>query len=417
MLYAIKSTDSEGDPYTDVNLPQNYKVQLKVTIEKEYDSGTFLEVTVLESSPDANGMNYFDISEIIEAEILNTYIEPPIPPIGTVVSFLANNTRRVVCWWREVYDDQDGGDPWGTYAPLGGISALTGGVDPITFAKGDYLGEMDETYSLLTKWPGGKSTGSEQSEFIAWYNYTGSSQDVALEVNTYNDSQASAVNTFTDMAITVPAGLTAIFPVSYSALGLSGVGHDVLKYTIQVKDGATVLSPVRSYYPDLIYYDDQPVLLYLNGFWMPEVIRMNGITEKQLRVDRQTADRIILEQTQLGLGTVYQYGFEADEVRIYRSGYLSAAEVEALQELVLYSQVFEVLADYYFPLLVSSKKFKVINAADFLHSLEFEAVRAIKKKHYSDAFLLEPEVCGAQMWQTEAADCWDTVIPGHWKEP
>lgn len=390
--------------------PANYKVKLEVFFEDTYGEGDYALAAQLEGLPEAGtGYVYFDISSVLAAECRAARAEPLVPVYGTDEPFLADNFRRYYIRYTEEYGAPVVVQDW-TYGSV--KIALDGGVSQATFAEGDFLGAMDDADALLTWMPDGKRVSLEQPEYLAWYNHEASTQTVYLTVVWYDitdGTDQTPVDYFTP-GLSVGAGEVAIFPVWPALFGLDAE-TDAFKYTVQVVTSLDDLSQERTYIIDREYYESERHLMYLNSFGAPETWRCTGDWGKRLRVDRQTAEKPLLPGYNTLASDRFQYGRLWDNQITYRTGFLTASEAEALQELLIAGEVYDVSADGYIPLQITSNDFRVSETRDVLRSYEFTAQPRLDMKNYSKKKL---NSLLSDAWLDEVDDPWWDAFTISW---
>lgn len=389
--YHLLVTDN-GSPYTPANLPDNYQLNVKVFFEKTYGSGTFTEIAHTESIPDENGLVPIDLQHILHKAYLESLVVDPIPSVNTTSPYIANNLRKYYLEYAE-----ESGNPVVTdaYTTLPTKEIIAGGIDQEVFANNDYLSLIDATNSLLTWYPNHKKIGIDQPEYLTWYNYTGVQKGVVLEIVGYTGSLALSTIYLFDASggVTTANNQCVVFPVNY--LIYSTHSNNILKFTARIVDGSSAydsgspvyLSPLRTYYVDYDYYDTVKTLLYLNSFFLPETLRLTGEQKKNLQVSRQISQRILEANYSRVSKEVEQFDFDWDNVWTFRTGNIRKAEVDALQELLIYNSAYEITETGYRPLLLDGRRYEIENTLEFLNSLEFSAVRALKAVNYLNFFL------------------------------
>lgn len=394
--YHLLVTDN-GSPYTPTNLPDNYQLNVKVFFEKTYNSGTFTEIAHTESIPDENGLVPVDLQHILHKAYLESLVVDPLPSVNTTSPYIANNLRKYYLEYAE-----ESGNPVVTdsYTTLPTKAIIAGGIDQEVFANNDYLSLIDDTNSFLTWYPNYKKIGIDQPEYLTWYNYTGAQKGVLLEIVGYTEnSTLSTIFLFDNSGgFTAEANECVVFPINYLIGSLNA--SVVQKFTIRVVDGTSAydsgspvyLSPLRTYYVDYDYHDTVKTLLYLNSFFLPETQRMTGECKKDLQVSRQISKRTLGANYNALNKQVEQFDFDWGNVFTYRTGNIRKNEVDVLQELLIYNSSYEITEKGYRPLLIDGKRYEIYNSLEFLHNLEFSAVRALNSVNYSNIFL-SPEVC------------------------
>lgn len=412
--WTLTVTNSEGFTVTDAAAvadatPANYRVLLEVYFENTYRAGNYALAARLDGLPEVGtGYVYYDLSSILAAECRAARATPLVPTFGTDAPFLADNFRRYYMRYTEEFGIPAAAENW---TPLNPQIALDGGVSQATFAEGNFLGDLDDDNALLTWMPDGKKVAIEQPEYLAWYNHAGATRTVFLRVVAYdiNDgSDATPADYFTP-GLSVRAGEVAVFPVWPALFGFD-VDEDVYKYTVQV--GYTVigfdaLSQARTYYIDRDYYETPRNLMYLNSFGVPETWRCTGQWGKRLRVEREVAEKPLLPGFATVATDIFQHARDFDTELTYRTGFLTAAEAEALQEMLIAGEVYDVSATGYIPLRITSDAFRVTETRQELHSYEFTALPRLKMKNYSRKTLA---TIGSDAWLDEnGAPWWDEL--------
>jgi hypothetical protein len=404
----------EAAAAVDSTLPANYKVKLEVIFEDTYLGGDYAQVAQLDGTPEAGtGFVYFDISGILAAECRAARAEPLVPQWGTDTPFLADNFRRYTFRYTEEY-----GAPVEVQAWTYGITkvAIDGGVSQALFAEGDFLAGMDDENSLFSWMPDGKKVALEQPEYIGWYNYSGSTRTVYLRVVWYDitDGTASAETDYFTPGLSVRSGEVAVFPVWPALFGLDAEAN-AYKYTVQVGYtalGFSALSQARTYYIDREYYESERHLMYLNAFGVPETWRCTGNWSKGLRVDRQTAEKPLLPGYDLVASDSYQYARQFQNDITYRTGFLTPVQAEALQEMLIAGEVYDVSEAGYIPLRITSNAFKISETRQELHSYEITAQPRLSMKNYSRKVLA---TIGSDAWLDENDEAWWDELTVPWE--
>lgn len=396
--------------------PDNYRVMLEVYVERTYRGGDFTLAAQLDGVHESGtGFVYFDLSSVLSAECRAARAEPLVPTWGTTTPFLGDNFRRYYFRYTEEYGSPAVAQDW-----THGLTklALDAGVSQATFAEGDFLGGLDETDALLTWMPDGRKISLTQPEWLAWYNHEGATRTVYLRVVWYDiaDNSEGGDDYYFEPGLSVRAGEVAIFPVSPEIFGLDAAVN-AYRYTVEVYHTSispAALSQARTYYIDREYYETERYLQYLNGFGTPECVRCTGHWGKKLSVDRQLAEKPLLPGYNTLASDRYQYGRLWDNELTYRTGFITRQEAEALQELLIAGEVYDVSADGYIPLQVKTTSFVVTETRQELHSYEFVAQPRLDMKNYSKKKL--NSIYGAA-WLDEFGNPWFDAFTIPWETP
>lgn len=371
--------------------PTNYKVKLEVLFQDLYGIGSYNTVLSTETIPDVNGVITLNIKDAIHKACLNSLSDPPIPPFGLSTILVADNRRKYYIRYAEA-----SGDPItvGSYTNATVKEILTGGIDKELFSKTDFLSTLGVTRSFLTWYPDRKEILPTQNDFISWYNYTTSAKQIVLQVRKFTASSELAVSFKFDTPQPYPsvqAGSTGIIPISAALFELdSSITH----FSIRVVDASSsfdggspvFLSEERFYQIDYKYYEETKQIVYLNSFFLPEVVKLTGRIDKDLDIDRELSSQILEDGYKATDKEISQHDFDWENVWTYRTGYLTKPEVDALQQMLIYNYVYEITQSSYRALIIRDKSYNILVAFRFLHSLEFKATRALKSENYSNDY-------------------------------
>jgi len=425
------ATSQSSTPAAADNTPDNYRFLFEVFFESSYQSGTFRRVASLHGVPDVDGRVVFNIEDILRAQFAESESAPPIPEWGLAEPVLADNFRRYYVRYAESYGTPPAVQAWQNLAIN---RVLDGGISQQRFADSDLFSSLNAQQAFLTWMPDRKVVGMGHPEYLGWYNHTGATVQALLELTYYlPDGSSTTVYRFDlPSKVDVPAGEVLILPVGYSALGLdnfAGSDSGTRKYTLRVVDAAsdweggspTYLSQPRTYHVDRNTYLHERHIVYLNGFGLPEVLRVLGHYQVELSLTRMESLRVLDVDYQSARGEYAQYDVDWAPRFVYRTGFHRRAEVDAMQELLIYARAYEVYDDKYIPLRVLEDEFRVIDTENLLHTLEFTIEPRLKVKNYQNAniqFGLVTGDCGPNTWQTpDGIDCWKDVYGLPWQTP
>ena len=412
-----------GTPAEADNTPNGYELLLDVYFEGEYRTGDYQLVAQLSNRPGSDGKAVFNISSILEAETRRTQADPPIPNFSNNTLSLANNLRQYYVRFRQNYEGilesplNPGDDIW---QYLGTQKVLCGGIAQNLWADYNFFINLNANNSLLTWYPDGKTVSPNQPEYLPWYNYTSSTKNIVLEVRRFTAS-STLLNLFKfdNSGVGVAPMETLLIPCGYDQLEIDN--EEVIKYTVRVVDEASdweggspeYLSQARTFYVDYDYYLEKRYLQYLNGFCVPMTLRCVGNFTNELKVERQESTRILPPDYTSSTEEEFQYDQSFENYFTYRSGWLTRWEVDALQECLIYNQLFEVYEEGYIPLHLKTNEMPITETRQQLHAVEFTAVPALKQRSYSNVGIpLEIEQEG---WRTSFASFWKTVFGKTWK--
>jgi len=380
-------TSNITDTITPDTTPENYIVCVDVFFQEFDKYGGYQRVATLEDTPDSKGLTTFNLGDILDSELHEAIGELELPGLGFTQAYIADTNRqyfiRISEKWGAPIETQD-------YIYQDPLIVRCGGIDQKIWLESDHISSIDHRNSLLSWMPAFKEVHTTQQEQIAWYNYKDDSILPSLKISLFDGTSGAPASSFKITGVKVDSLQTIVFPVGYQQLGLATQSIDVKKYCVQVIDSTddSILSPIRCYTVDCTPRDCLKYILYFNGFCMPETMRLTGQIKKDLTVDRFFSETIQAGQR--------QWCYDWDNVWTFRSGYLPQKEVDALQELVIYNNGHTIEEDGYCAILIDTKKFSITQCLQFLHTLEFTAVRSQKaEKRYSttDSAIIISECC------------------------
>ncbi len=373
--------------FTPTTLPDNHKVLLDIFLEENLYQSDYYKAASLEAKIDSDGNVVFDIQDILHAELKTLIGEPFVPTNNGTGPFKADVLRKYYVRYREEHDSIINA----TWTVSSTKKVLCGGVDQGYFSEVSFFDSLNAENSLLTWYPDGKTVSPDQPEHLAWFNYTGGVKQVVVELKTYTADSTTPTTEYKYTRapiLSVEDCEVLIVPLGYTQLGIGNT--DVVKYSIQLVDASsdytggntTYLSQIRNYYVDRYYYLEKRFLTYFNSFCVPETLRCVGELTKDLEVSRETSQKILTSVYQPTDKEVFQHNQQWSNPLTYRSGYLRKQEVEALQELLIFNEVYEIVDDTYFALHITDTKYRVTETRRFLHTIQFKAIKSLMPVSY-----------------------------------
>lgn len=420
--WEVALTNTEGFTVTDTaavadSTPDNYSALVDVFVERTYLGADWAKVASLRGTPESDtGFCYFDLGPVLAAEIRANRQEPLVLPWGTAAPELADTLRRWYLRYTEEYGAPVVVQDWAYPGTL--RQAIDGGVSQAIFAATDFFATLDDDNALLTWMPDGRRIGLDHQEYLAWYNHTGADAEVYITMVWYkvtDGTQGGTTDFYTGSPITALEGEVVLFPVNPTMMGLDAEAT-AYKYTVQVWTTVGItpsaVSQERTYFIDREYYESERYIQYLNGFGVPECWRCTGEWSKRLRVERSTTIKpLVPGYNELGSDR-YQYARTWDNELTYRTGYLTEAEADVLQELLIAGEVYDVSADGYIPLLITSNEFSVYDTRGVLRSYQFTAVPRLDFKNYSKT---QVATAAADAWEEPDGSYWFTAMLTPWE--
>lgn len=409
-ISVAQASTSQDLTIVESNLPANYKIHFEVFFEKNYLSNDWEQVVKLEGTPDAENKIAFQIDNILNAEIKKSYTSAPIPNISTTQAYIADNIRRYYVRYTE-----ESGSPATKAAWTTGTikTVLCGEIDQEEFARSNFFDGLDSSNSLLSNFPDNKEVSKTQPNYLQFYNYSNNEINVNLRIFVYDEMNAQTQIVSPLNNITVKANQTAVFPIGYEELGLSTAGVDIKYYTVKVIDADTQgidYSQFRTIIVDDTHQEHERFMLYLNAFCLPEVIRCIGEQSTDLTVTREESKKILPPDYTTTAEETIQHNEDYQVSYTYRTGYLTKAEKIALQEMIIYNDLFEIQDNGYLALYITDRNFKIVNSdRQNRFTLDFKAKPRLKKK-ITNADLLSAPIT----WIDPANDSWITPDGDSW---
>lgn len=379
---------ADTSPVAD-NTPDNYRVLFDVYVEQTQYGSDYLLAADLDSVPDTDGNVFFDISDILDKEITKIPGALNLPAYGSLIPNLANTTRRYYVRYREDYTtisnnplNQDG--VWQNTQPTTYLCGLD--------SDDTYTASLDANNSIITHNPNGRMLARQSPEYLNWYNWTGEEKTVIVQYEVSTDTGVTDTPNTVDRSVemlTVPAFSVGTLPCGVQQLAISDL--TAVKLRVRVIDHAdslivessdgindfykiTPYSEWRTYYIDDCFHQEQNHLIYYDKFRLPHVVRCVGEVTQGLSVNRQVAQRIILNSTPDEVGETFQYDEDSLPTYIFRTGYLSKSEGIALQTALRVNELWKVGNARYLPLILTKSKFSVTETRRFLHAYDIEVI-------------------------------------------
>lgn len=397
------------------NIPDQYYAQLQLIMERVYSSNEYRLAAELQCKPDPDGNCIFDISKILNMETEDSLPDPPIPSYNAAAPILADVVRRYYLRYQESYASSQ--EAWTKSAVK---YALQGGISMPLFAQLNFFDQLTADNSLLTWMPDGRNLLPTQPEFVSWYNYAAKSTAPMVELVEYDeDGNTTRTYKYDPERVYISPKEVLTIPVGPVPMSLA-VG--TVKYTIRLIDAdsnwegnsPTYISQLRTYYLDRQYHEQPRFLVYLNSFSCPETLACTGIFEKDIELDRTTGDFILAPNYTATTAERRQTNITWNNIFTYRTGFLSAAELDQLQELLIYNSfVYEVTSQGYVPLYITGDSFNIYQQRRNLNALEIVAEPALQPRNFSGTALVDG-MMQMDTWQEIDLDDWLMIFGQPW---
>lgn len=370
-LYFKLQSSYSGDAF-----PDNYAIMVQIMMRPTPGSlDTYDELVLLECRPDEEGYVDFNISSIIDKAIRNRITEAPIPGSGQLQDpFLPQTTYEYAVNVAE----REGTPPdIGEYTNVFEGYAILGGIDRTSFYR-TYVDDIvaGSAKTIFSYNIPNRTVGRSQLQWLNWFNASGGDISANAEFKLY-DENLTLIGTEVGSTVSVPAYNLASFP------GLYSVNLGLLKpklFTMQIMSGSAV-SPLVKYVVDDEVYQNERHLIYLNSYTGLEGLRCTGDFDRDVEMDRQ---RSVAVDNVNGVATtkreLMQIGVDWNNVYIFRTGYITKQEREALDEMIVNNLGWEYRNDKMYSLDFLDNSVKVLDTGAMLDSIEFKCTDAVKKK-------------------------------------
>ena len=345
----------------------NYKINYRVSVQSGYDSGDFEIVAQNYVTIDGSGIGYIHPRAILHAAVLNNIADANLlPPLSSPSAYVYEISRSFkIDVWEE----------YGIPSVAQSIEsseihrAILGGIDEDVYDNGTFFEDLDDNPQFFTQNERIKEIGLTQPDFMSYYSHGGETAEVTITKYANNNSVTSLTVTLALSAMEI-----GVFPVGPPALGDM---TDIYRYVVAIDNpggGGGLTTGIRRDFfidkaQDNINYD----LIYLNGFYCPEVIRCKGDLDRKLSVQRYKS---------LQNNKVVQYDYDFDKIVTLRTGFITTSMAEALQEMFVYNELYEINyeAGTYILLDLTEDNYNISRTRRYLHALTFEARYSEKKK-------------------------------------
>lgn len=346
---------------------ENYRINYRVSVQTGYGVGDFEIVAKNIVALDANGVGYIRPRAILHAAVLNNIADADLlPPLSSPAPYVYEISRKFKIQVWEEY-----GIPVVEQAFVNSAEhrAILGGVDEELYGNGNFFEGLTLDPQFFTQNSELKEIGLNQPDFMSYYSHAGETAEVTI--TKYTNSNTTSIVTLT---LVLAAQEIGVFPVGPPALGDM---TDIYRYVVAIDNpgggGGMTAGIRRDYFVDKaqddIYYD----LIYMNGFYCPEVFRCTGDIDRKLSVERYKS---------LQDNKVVQYDYDFDQIVTLRTGFIPTSMAEALQELFVYNELYEInyATEKYILLDLTENNYNLTRTRRYLHALTFEARYSEKKK-------------------------------------
>ena len=367
-------------PYREIEKTQDVKVNIAVQIENLFYSTFFIKVFSQQIYPDASGVIQLDIKTI-----LDSYTEYFTPHPGTAKPMRANHQKRYkITWQLQVGEDLIG--PLNTsdifYVIKGGLPYQE--WNPVHFFGQNILSLKQPLHFA----PIYEKVSLNQTIYYYWiYPYA----DDALQTvhfTFYLDDNSTITYNLPD-TIRIGKWGVCCAPAGFEQLGqpaLIPANKFIIKYSIHVSAGATLVTNLFTYVVDHRKFYQQYFLLFRNSLGALDSLRLRGQVDVDADYEYQQASRSVPPSYYSNLNLLpeqVQENTEEKQQFTGNTGFVSKEATDQLRDLFLSSQLLESRNSRFYPVILLTKNTKFFSNKNFTYSLQFQWQHAWVNEYYA----------------------------------
>jgi len=341
--------------------------------------GAYVKLFQGEPRPDVSGEVYADLRQALRSYVENKIGTSLLPDLTATEPESIEMARRYFIRYKE--NENNNSNSW-TESNI--KTVFPGRRDVIDYPDThNYLASKNANDAFLPVAVQGNVVGSSQSTWLHWYNHTGGSADIVLQVTALTSTGTSTPSyVYTSNPLSVPDNQVARIPVNYGQLNLV----NALGYEVQVVDASsdytggspTFLSESVLFYVDRITHRQELEFVFLNEFYLPESFRCLGDLTVTQEIERGLVRRFLAhdytrEDTEFD-------DYSSDNVILYtfRTAPMPKKQLLRLQALFAYNALYLRDGNDLLRYIINSDSFTLQPGGEFLYQAQFEAVRSIR---------------------------------------
>lgn len=328
------------------------------------------------TEPDGSLIATFNLSEVL-TKAFDRIIEA-LPGPGNTIEELKKSIGYVGLYVTEV-----GGTPVATEDEvIEYLYAIRGGIAWHHAPTLQYLDVYQPTNKLFLSWqPNGQRVTPDQYVYLPYLQRL-TDTTWAVEVKSYDESGV-LLGTLTPFSVSgaTIAVINAI-PAGFTQLGIAAQAYagSVARYTVQVKNGGTAYSELRTFYLDRKYYRNVRYFQFTNSIGGFDSIYTTGETEQVSELNRQTVEVYQPNAYVVGLGQRRAREFFEQDIFKVNTGYALRPELDNLRAALLSGKIGQLLqirtssgsTAAWVPVEIVGSQIKRSRDNEFLHFLELE---------------------------------------------
>lgn len=361
---------------------ENYELMCLVDI---LNGSTWESLNEDRITPDADGLAEFDLHDLFCPELVAEHTWPEVPE--TFHAKRSNHIKRYALYYAELYENSVKGlisYPDTVYAILGGFDyKMLAGLNGAEYSLLDFI----TTYkSFLTWQPTSKTINRTQPEKLYFLVYNAiTSIEVHIKVY-YTDGTDSGDQELETISPVVQFEVYELM-VGYHQIDFSKwSAKDILKYEIWLEDNAgNVQSQTREFILETKTFRHERIFMFRNSFGSFDTFRATG-----RKTQLNEYEHMIVEKNDVGFSLQEQYQVLERSVFTINSGWITFAQRNWLRELLLSREVYEIIGDYKFPIIIQDEKSDLRDDDNYLHSLEINYRFAFKDPAFTGDYTSMP---------------------------
>lgn len=375
-----------------------YQLKALIYFEADYLSGNFELVANQSCIVDIDSKSIIDISDVLNAEIENSWSEYPVP-FNQELIYKATNMKRyyvkfVESWHGEIL----------TPTAVSTIQFVHwGGVSSDDQQLGDAVSLLTNGNNFLTWWPSGKMIGKTQDDWLGWMNQ-GEDRTVRVNLTVYGSAGATV---FTQHVFEIKKFETLIFNSGYTANDITGLyGTDANRYSWSISDFDTEEELVSE---SFTYRIDNACLrksvLGFNSFGIPETFTLSAEWVETNNMSASIATR----SSMFGQSNLFPQSFVFDSLHQNSmkalTQLLTQKEAYRLQSIINSMICFVLEGNRWFPCVLAAKQTDVFMLGEFTAQISVELLRA-NENNRASFFELQPDLiihegCGIESFSIQ----------------
>jgi hypothetical protein len=362
----------------------DFRLNTQVYFESVYLSGHFDLVFEGTTTVDALGKVDLDVSGIIDAEIKNTFLTPPIHL--EIDSSEANKARksdvlrryyiRVSEQWTNKQETTD-------WAKSDILLAHYGGVSMDDFATNHPVIHLQTTKAFLTAWPDKKRLADNQSDWLSWMNVMGFNETFQINLKVYFTDGTDESQQIGEIELRKWETLT--IPVGYEQLAIENIQptKEVHAWDVSIEFSGSPIVTRRMQRTQLMNVRNH-TLVYLNNYGVQESFYSTGYWKHGYTSKKDVATQTLRHDYLSINGQDFVFQQISRNTFTVRTGSLRSNEAEALQDVLNTAPVFLYQNQRFMPIIIEQGNFEPVDESEILQTIEMKVTKSMALKNYSN---------------------------------